>query len=25
VLRTFPFNLYLMDLRWRIRTGRRLV
>ncbi|MDT7591841.1 MAG: hypothetical protein QOH45_1372 [Pseudonocardiales bacterium] len=25
VLRTFPFNLYLIDLRWRIRTGRPLV
>lgn len=25
VLRAFPFNAYLADLRWRIRTGRRLV
>jgi uncharacterized protein (DUF2236 family) len=25
VLREFPFNAYLVDLRWRIRTGRQLV
>jgi uncharacterized protein (DUF2236 family) len=25
LLREFPVNLYLADLRWRIRTGRPLV
>ena len=25
VVRTFPFNVYLVDMRWRIRTGRPLV
>lgn len=25
VLRTFPFNALMVDLRWRIRTGRALV